>query len=125
SNPGSFTVVKGTLFFSAGDTTHGTELWKSDGTEAGTVLVKDINPGAGNSFPFDPFVSHTLAVGNRLFFRADDGTSGLELWTSDGTEAGTGRVQDVRPGAPAPGPDYLTNPPSPLPFPAAPPPTPL
>jgi ELWxxDGT repeat protein len=43
--------VDGTLFFVAEDPTHGTELWESDGTAAGTVLVADINPGPGDSWP--------------------------------------------------------------------------
>ena len=47
--PSFLTNVNGTLFFEAGDGTHGFELWKSDGTAAGTVMVKDINPGAGDS----------------------------------------------------------------------------
>ena len=42
-------VVGQTLFFSAVDGASGRELWKSDGTEAGTVLVKDINPGSAGS----------------------------------------------------------------------------
>ena len=45
ASPSSLTGVGGTLFFTADDGTHGRELWKSDGTEAGTVLVKDIDPG--------------------------------------------------------------------------------
>ena len=42
----NLTNVNGTLFFAADDGTHGNELWKSDGTAAGTVLVKDINTGS-------------------------------------------------------------------------------
>ena len=47
--PDWLTNVGGTLFFSANDGTHGDELWKSDGTEAGTVMVKDINPASYSS----------------------------------------------------------------------------
>ena len=47
----SLTAVGSTLFFTAGDGTHGPELWKSDGTEAGTVLVKDIHPGDNHGRP--------------------------------------------------------------------------
>ena len=47
------------------------ELWKSDGTASGTVMVKDINSGSGSSSP-----SSLTAVGNTLYFRANDGTNG-------------------------------------------------
>ncbi len=80
----------------------GEELWRTDGTEAGTFLVKDINPGRGNAFnypalmaPDDPFVE----LGSALYFLADDGAYGLysfELWRSDGTEAGTRMVKKIR-----------------------------
>lgn len=46
SAPGKFVDVGGTMSFTADDGVHGRELWKSDGTRSGTVLVKDINPGA-------------------------------------------------------------------------------
>ena len=49
SDPDYLTNVNGTLFFSAFDE-HGNELWKSDGTATGTVLLADMLPGSGSSF---------------------------------------------------------------------------
>src|SRR5207249_5968447 len=88
----NLTVINKTLFFTAYDGVHGSELWKSDGTESGTVMVKDINPGSSGSYPYDQTV-----VKGTLFFTADDGTTGRELWKSDGTEAGTVLVKDILP----------------------------
>ena len=97
------TNVNGTLFFSADDGSSGGELWKSDGTEAGTVRVKDIYPGGGGSYP-----EYLTAVNGTLFFSADDGSSGGELWKSDGTEAGTVRVKDINLGGDGSWPGSLT-----------------
>src|SRR5262249_53540670 len=58
-------------------------------------LVKDINPGSGSSAFSAPSLTN---VNGTLFFRANDGTNGYELWKSDGTTAGTVLVKDIRPG---------------------------
>lgn len=80
------TEVNGTVFFSSPDDgINGKELWKSDGTAPGTVMVKDINPGASGGFPG----GKSVAMNGKLFFRANDGTNGTELWVSDGTGPGT------------------------------------
>src|SRR4051812_45862896 len=101
SQPKYLTNVAGTLYFTASDGTHGTELWKSDGTAAGTVQVKDINNGSAGSFVNKYGSADLTNVNGRLFFAANDGTHGIELWKSDGTEGGTALVQDIQPGSPA------------------------
>lgn len=110
SNPANLTVVKGTtLYFSTleVDPTPGSVLYKSDGTEQGTVAVERINDAAFDSE--EPYAVHLepmrfTAVGNQLFFIA--GThldlqsatnENVELWRSDGTAAGTYQVKDIFP----------------------------
>ena len=96
-------AMGGSLFFAADDDgTSGTELWTSDGTPAGTTLVKDINAGAPGSSPRDLTV-----IGSTLFFTAVDGVNGRELWSSDGTDGGTALVKDINTGAPSSSPDNL------------------
>ncbi|MFL6264287.1 MAG: ELWxxDGT repeat protein [Thermoanaerobaculia bacterium] len=91
--PGSgLTVVGETIFFPVSDGIHGAELWRTDGTEAGSHLVADICPGSCSSGP-----GNLTAVGGLLFFTADDGLHGRELWKSDGTRAGTAMVKDLVP----------------------------
>ncbi len=85
------------IYFSASDSDHGQELWKSDGTSNGTTLVKDINPGPGSAFP--TFAFNFTAVNDILFFTANDGVHGLELWKTDGSETGTMLVKDMNAGA--------------------------
>jgi ELWxxDGT repeat protein len=87
-------VLDGRVYFAADDGQHGIELWSSDGTTAGTRLVKDINAGAGHAL--DPF--WVQAVQGQLFFGADDGVHGRELWRSDGSAAGTRLLTDIYPG---------------------------
>ena len=100
-NPGSaggtalLTVMNDTLYFIANDGA-GHELWQSDGTEAGTARVAEINPG-GAAFSAT-WARRLEVVGDHLYFNADDGDE-LGLWRSDGTEAGTERVTDIAFGA--------------------------
>ncbi|MEO6177489.1 MAG: ELWxxDGT repeat protein [Flavobacterium circumlabens] len=90
-------VINGNLFFSGGNSTHGYELWKSDGTEIGTVMVKDINPGNNSSMLNYNQTQLFTVINNILYFYADDGVNGFELWRSDGTESGTYMIKDIKP----------------------------
>jgi ELWxxDGT repeat protein len=101
SSPQKLIDVSGTLYFTAYDDTlnHGRELWTSDGTFGGTVMVEDIYFSSGSSYP-----DSLTVVGSSLFFSALDYVNpstyhGRELWWSDGTLAGTDIVQDIAAGA--------------------------
>lgn len=101
NNPG--TTLNGVAYFIGSDPINGEELWRSDGTEAGTYIVQDINPGSANSFiNLNTLGSATgdselKDIDNRLYFTANDGIHGQEVWQSDGTETGTTMVADVNP----------------------------
>jgi ELWxxDGT repeat protein len=100
---GGLTPMAGGIAFDADDSVHGIELWFTDGTPAGTRMVRDIRPGQVGSDP-----NGLTAVGGRLFFSADDGAHGNELWVSDGTAAGTRLVQDINPGPKSSNPSGMT-----------------
>ena len=93
SSPLVLTNVNGVLYFLANNGINGNELWKSDGTAAGTVMVKDINIfSSSNSLGF-------TYLNGVVYFRADDGINGTELWKTDGTATGTVMVKDIYAGA--------------------------
>lgn len=94
---------KGELYFSADDGSLGKELWKTDGTEEGTKLVKDIHAGGDNDGSNPGWFVERHA---ELFFSAADG-AGDELWKTDGSAAGTVRVQDINVGDDGSGPADL------------------
>ena len=96
TSPVPLARLGGKLFFFGEDSDHGRELWTTDGTSAGTVLLKDISPGSSGGAP----------GGNRRWrwpaarcSSSPSGPEGFELWASDGTAAGTVLVKDIRPGS--------------------------
>ncbi|MGL5095727.1 MAG: ELWxxDGT repeat protein, partial [Planctomycetia bacterium] len=97
SNVESFNPLvafNGALYFNgANGGSAGRELWKTDGTAAGTVLVANIDGGV---FPSDP--AHFAPLAGFLYFDAETAATGRELWKTDGTAVGTTLVKDVRPG---------------------------
>lgn len=85
-----FTEFNGQIFFLASNGTNGREIWVTDGTESGTTLFKDINPGSGSSI-----YSSFAQFNNELYFFADDGNIPTGLWKTDGTPEGTQFVTAV------------------------------
>ena len=96
SNPGSFTVVDGELYYSAfvfpG---FGRELYASNRTQAGTRRLTDINPGIGNS---DPTPMGEIDGDLVFAIRQDDSNDVGQVWRTDGSVVGTTFVRDVQPG---------------------------
>lgn len=87
------TIFNNALYFIASDEFSAGELWKTDGTSTGTVLVNDINHGIQSSCP-----TQIASINNQIYFQAYDNEHGLELWKSDGTTSGTVLVSDILPG---------------------------
>ena len=85
--------TNGGIVFFAQEQAHGLEPWVTDGTPAGTRLLKDINPG-----PASCGVEMVTAMNGAVYFVADDGSNGIELWRSDGTADGTRIVANIGPG---------------------------
>jgi ELWxxDGT repeat protein len=94
SQPWYLTAVGNTVYFAAIDgdglgggtywngvefdvNSSGDEIWKSDGTASGTVMVKDIRSGLDHSMPYS-----LTAVGDALYFVATDGNNGFQLYTN-------------------------------------------
>lgn len=93
SYPTFFTEFQGKVYFQALTMEYGRELWCSDGTEEGTYLIKDINPGP---YPNDGVISVPFfKTSSYLFFGATDG-SYTGLWRTDGTVSGTQKVSETK-----------------------------
>ena len=111
-HPGTpLTAIGGTVYFAAPDSNFGTEVWKSDGTPAGTVLVKDIAAQSRSTMNGETWGSNPLHLvnnGGTLFFTANDMINGQEIWMSDGTAAGTTLFADLTGDAGSSHPQNLT-----------------
>ena len=94
-DPSEMKEINGILYFSAIDGTHGYELWRSDGTESGTFMVKDIRTGSQSSMQNYNDQQKFTVLNDILYFNADDGINGFELWRSDGTESGTYMIKNI------------------------------
>jgi len=104
--PTEMTAAGNLLFFGYNDGVNGDELWRSDGTQQGTYIVKNLAPGDGSSIYMDS--RHPTPYQEQLFFTAEDRQHGIEIWRTDGSEANTLLVTDITPGLIGAWPQNLT-----------------
>ncbi|RFS14159.1 ELWxxDGT repeat protein [Emticicia sp. C21] len=96
--------VNGIIYFRANDGVYGEELWKTDGTSAGTVMIKDIYPSSNGSR-----LNYFANIGNTVYFAASDPVNGNELWKTSGTTASTVLVKNIVPNSDGSFPRELKN----------------
>jgi len=94
SDPRYFISFNNEIFFSATDVANGREVWKTNGTTAGTTLFANINFGNGNSDP-----DQYTVLGSNMIFVATNAVTGRELFITDGTAAGTAILKNINPSA--------------------------
>ena len=87
----SLKSVNGTLFFRGDDGTHGQQLWTSDGTT--TQMLTDFNTVANSGFA----QLDLTAIGNKVYFFANESSTTVGLWQTDGTPGNTVMVTDAFP----------------------------
>src|SRR5207253_838490 len=73
------------------------EVWRTDGTAAGTFMTRDINP-VNSGFNGDSSAWIYASIGNVCIFSAYDSSAKRKMWRSDGTQAGTYQLADIYPG---------------------------
>lgn len=78
------------LLFTADDGIHGVELWITDGTDAGSEMLTDINEGAGDSNP-----ANFTRLGNRIYFTATDSAGLIKVYSTSGLVGSTRLLKDV------------------------------
>lgn len=100
----NFLVMNDEMYFFANDGLHGVELWKTNGTDRGTVLIKDINEGISSSR-----ISYMTRIKDVIYFSAFSDEYGAELWRTDGTSYGTFMINDMNSGLESSAPKHLTN----------------
>ncbi|MEI6605501.1 MAG: ELWxxDGT repeat protein [Verrucomicrobiota bacterium] len=101
SSMGPPVKLNGLLYFVANDGTHGQEIWESNGLEGGTKIVKDINSNSNGSGILSQY-TQLVPMGDHLFFSANDGSNGYQLWKTDGSDGGTVMVKNGSGGALSP-----------------------
>ena len=100
SRPGEYagvTVMGTRLYFDADAGSSGTELWMHETADFSTSLVADINPGMGGSNPGN--YAGITVMGTWIYFDADDGSSGRELWALDPAIGAGGLIADINSGS--------------------------
>lgn len=96
---GSLANIGGDAYFLRTELETGVEPWISDGTLNGTRRIMDIYQGPQKSMILPADDQPSFVEWNGLvYFAADDGINGYELWRTDGSEAGTALVADLLPG---------------------------